>query len=246
MQISRRRIGIQAGLFALGLCLLTPPGAVAQSLRGSRTSLARQNRAARNHHFTYLKNAAAVRKFVSLGLLVPVRGNRDYELSGVSFPYARPEVRLFVERLARQYHATSGEKLVVTSLTRPSSRQPRNASQFSVHPCGMAVDIRRSRSRTARRWLEKVLLSLEARGVVEATRERHPSHYHVAVFPQPYAAYVAAVTAGPEPRYQVRPGDSLWAIARRHGTSVAAIRSVNRIQGTEIFPGQVLVVPAVK
>ncbi len=78
------------------------------------------------------------------GYLVQVRANRDFDLHGVSYPFARPETRTFTLRLANQYRLACGEKLVVTSLTRPLSRQPRNASSRSVHPTGMALDVRRS------------------------------------------------------------------------------------------------------
>ena len=64
-------------------------------------------------------------------------------------------MKLFIERLARQYRGATGEKLVVTSLTRPTREQPGNASRYSVHPCGMAVDFRRPWGRKARRWLEQ-------------------------------------------------------------------------------------------
>ncbi len=189
---SRRRRSV-APLLAAGL-LLCVQGASAQSLRGSSASLDRQVAQARGHDFTHLTGAAQLRRFVDAGLLVHLAGNRDYTLVDVSFPFARPEVRLFVERLSSQYRRACGERLVVTSLTRPLSHQPRNASDRSVHPTGMAVDLRLPAGR-CRGWLEAVLLSLEARGVIEATRERRPPHYHVAVYPKPYAAYVRALTA---------------------------------------------------
>lgn len=182
-------------LVALGAVI----GAEAQSLRGSKASLARQNRQAQAHHFSYLERPQDVRRFVGSGLLVPVKGNRDYELAGVSFPYARPEVRTFIERLARQYRAACGEPLVVTSLVRPNTRQPRNASEDSVHPTGMAVDLRRSAKASCRRWLERMLLQLERRRVLEATRERWPAHYHVALYPRPYLRYIGGRSAKPAP-----------------------------------------------
>jgi hypothetical protein len=116
-----------------------------------------------------------------------VHGNEDLELAGgeVSFPYARPEVKIFLEQLAHAYHAACGEPLVVTSLTRPISRQPWNASPISVHPTGMAVDMRHSDRRACRQWMDSTLLALEGEGMIEATRERWPAHYHVAVFPDP-------------------------------------------------------------
>jgi len=157
-----------------------------------------------------------------------------------------------VERLGAQYRQACGEELVVTSMTRPLSEQPRNASILSVHPTGMAVDFRTSTNSVCRHWLESTLLYLETAGVLEATRERRPSHYHVAVFPDLYADYVnqalaSARDGNPAPapsRYMVRDGDSLWAIARRHGITVSRLVEVNDIRGSRIYAGQVLTVPS--
>ncbi len=179
-------------LISFVLCV-TAPGR-AQSLRGSPASLTRQYEQAKRHDYTFLRQPADVQRFVDLGLIVPVRPGPAYDLARVSFPYARPEVKLVLERLGRQYQAACGEKLVVTSLVRPTTRQPRNAADRSVHPTGMAMDLRRSNKASCRRWLERVLLQLEARGVLEATRENRPPHYHVALFPRPYVQYVAALT----------------------------------------------------
>ena len=219
-----------------------------QSLRGSAASLELQNHVARQHDFTFIDTGDRIRRFASEGWLVRVRPGRDFELHSVSFPYARPEVALFVERLSAQYRAGCGEQLVVTSLTRPTTRQPRSASSRSVHPTGMAVDLRYSRSRNCRAWLERVLTSLEGSGVLEATRERYPAHYHVALFPKPYAAYVQRLTTRSAQRvqqvaYTVRSGDSLWTIARKHGTTVDVLKLTNGIRGSTIYKGQVLDLP---
>lgn len=229
----------------------------AQSLRGSQASLDRQNRQARAHDFTYLADPSHVTRFVGAGLLVQVDGNADYALKDVSFPYTRPEVRLFIERLGAQFRAACGETLVVTSLTRPQSNQPSNASRRSVHPTGMAVDLRRFYdNRACQRWLDRVLLSLEAGGVLEATIETRPPHYHVALFPRQYARYVEGLTgrapalasaggaAAPPTSYEVQSQDTLWRIARRHGTTPQEIQVVNGLSSTTIFPGQVLKIPA--
>jgi hypothetical protein len=186
------RLCRQAALSLLALAACAAPAVTAQSLVGSHESLLKQNEEAREHDFSYLRTAADVRDYVQQGLLVHLPGNADYELATeeVSFPYARPEVKLFIERLADEYHSSCGEMLVVTSLTRPITRQPPNASAISVHPTGMAVDLRRSDSSGCRQWLETVLLDLEGKGVIEATREQYPPHYHVAVFPNPYLQYV--------------------------------------------------------
>ena len=235
-------------LLFLSFCC-TATEVASQSLRGSQASMERQQRMARQHDFTFIRTSAQVERFVNAGYLVRVRGNRDFELSGVSFPYARPEVKLLLERLSAQYHRGCGEKLVVTSLTRPLSRQTRNSSDLSVHPTGMAVDIRRSWSRACRSWLERVLLQLEGSGVLEATRERYPPHYHVAIYPDPYARYVTRLTQQAQEtgetllEYRVRSGDSLWAIAQAHGTSVDRLSSENSLRSSRIYAGQVLIVP---
>ena len=165
----------------------------AQTLRGSTRTMQRQNLIAQDHDFTFLRTSAQIHRFAESGYLERMRGNADYELAAVSYPYARPAVKLFVERLSAQYRSACGEKLVVTSLTRPVQQQPRNASDLSVHPAGMAVDMRISRKRSCVRWLENTLLSLEKQGVLDVTRERRPPHYHVALFPQPYTRYVASI-----------------------------------------------------
>jgi LysM repeat protein len=169
-------------------------GLHAQALKGSRTAMRKQNNVAQNQDYSFLRTTGDVREFVEKGLLVPVEGNSFLKLADVSFPYTRPAVKTFIQRIAPQYKEACGEKLVVTSLTRPLSRQPSNASELSVHPAGMALDVRSSRRSSCRRWLEGTLLSLEGKGVLEATRERRPAHYHVAIFPAAYLSYVENLT----------------------------------------------------
>src|SRR5579863_741866 len=168
--------------------LAVAPAAVqGQSLVGSPESMQKQNDVAREHDYAYLRTPEDVRQAVDLGDLISVRPSEDLELAfeEVSFPVARPQVKVFLEQLGHAYREACGEPLVVTSLTRPITRQPWNASPISVHPTGMAVDLRRSDRRVCRQWIERTLLSLEAEGMVEATLEHYPQHYHVAVFPDP-------------------------------------------------------------
>jgi hypothetical protein len=152
-------------------------------------SMKRQHDAAIEHRYSFLDTPTQVREYVAKGRLEPLLGNANYALAKVSFPYARPEVRVFVERIAADFRAATGELLVVTSLTRPEALQPRNAHELSVHPAGMAADFRVPDDSAARRWLEKTLIAMENDGLVEATRERRPPHYHVAVFREPLLAY---------------------------------------------------------
>lgn len=234
-RLSSLRPSLRALSAALLCCLILfagVPSPEAQSLLGSRTSMLRQNAEAEQHDFSYLQTSSEVREFAEQGWLVRIPGDSNYRVADVSFPYARPEVKVFVERLASQYRNACRERLVVTSLTRPADRQPRNASPLSVHPTGMALDLRRSGRPACRAWLEKNLLVLEENGVVEATKERHPPHYHVAVFPKPYLVYLA--TRGDSPDLTPEP-ESVVRIAKAEGKPV---KTSSTRQSTRIARGK--------
>ena len=114
-------------LFMAGVVVALPSVVEAQSLGGSKASMDRQNQQARAHDFTFLRDGNQVRTFANSGLLVRLTGDDNYQLAGVSYPYARPEVKLFVERLSSQFRAACGEQLVITSLTR------------ATHPCDPSI-----------------------------------------------------------------------------------------------------------
>ncbi|HEX6600549.1 MAG TPA: DUF5715 family protein [Gemmatimonadaceae bacterium] len=188
---------VRAAILAAFLAL---PGRalLAAELRGSPASMVHQHAVAVEEDYSFLRTPADVRRLVDAGKLLPVNPTADYTLSGVSYPYTRPEVLSFIEHFAASYRAATGDRLVVTSLTRPLSTQPRNAHVLSVHPAGMAVDLRVPGNDDDRAFLEHALLSMEKAGMLDVTREHHPSHFHVAVFaPQfePYAALLDSVTA---------------------------------------------------
>ena len=240
-------------------CTLLPAATTsAASLNPSRSALMRQVRAAQAHGAYYARNEADLRTMLLSGELVRVEDSRSLALKrSIRYPYARPEVKLFLERLSQQYQSACGRKLVVTSLVRPKNHQPRNSSALSVHPTGMAMDLRRSSYRACRSWLQRVLLSLENRGLVEAAREHYPPHFHVVLFPDPYLEYLEARDEGlevdefrPQPLvsggtvdYTVRRGDSLWAVARRFNTTVGALWAANGLRSNVLRPGQSLQVP---
>ncbi|MDB4898835.1 MAG: hypothetical protein JWN53_643 [Gemmatimonadetes bacterium] len=180
----------------LALALAIAPFGVAgasPTLGGSESSMVHQHAVAVEERYSFLRSPADVQRLVAEGLLVPVTDGADYSLSGVSFPYTRPEVRSFIEHFAAEYRAGTGHALVVTSLTRPEALQPRNAHVLSVHPAGMAVDFRVPASASDRTFLERALLAMESAAVLDATREHTPPHYHVAVFPDAFHAYAATL-----------------------------------------------------
>jgi len=251
------RLRFPATLLAFVLLGANPRGAAAQSLRGSMASVERMYDKAVSDGLTFYETSNDVRWAAARGELVQLRSDHGYEMHCVAFPFVRPATLTFVERLAENYDRTCGEPLVVTSGVRPETRQPSNSSQRSVHPTGMAVDLRRPTGRCLT-WLRRQLLSLEGTGVVEATEEHHPAHFHVAVFADEYMLYAATqaderptamilarapITPAPK-RYKVRQGDSLWSIAQQHATSVRELVVANRLGHKKIRPGQTLVIPA--
>jgi hypothetical protein len=118
------------------------------------------------------------------GALRLISVTEDLALDEARFPFVLPNTLKFADSLATQYHAACGERLVVTSGARPLDEQPRNASPKSVHPTGMAVDFRKPTVPACLTWLRTNLVALEDQGVIEATEERHPPHFHVAVLHQ--------------------------------------------------------------
>ena len=160
------------------------------SLKGSPSSLDRQNRAAARAGLSKLHSGDDIRRAAERGVVRRVEGSELFELHDVSYPYAHPDLISFIHELARFYGRSCGERLVITSLMRPISEQPRNASDRSVHPTGLAVDLRYP-VRPCRARLEPALLALEREGVVEATRERRPPHYHVTLDPERYLQVAA-------------------------------------------------------
>lgn len=175
----------------LGLLLVPMARARSAELAGSPASMVHQHTMAVRSDYTFSRTASDVRSLVEEGELAHVATTKSVVLSGVSFPYARPEVAAFIEHLARAYRDATGARLVVTSLTRPAALQPGNAHALSVHPAGMAVDFRVPQSAAHRARLEELLIALEQQGMVDVTRERRPPHYHVAVFAEKYAPYAA-------------------------------------------------------
>jgi hypothetical protein len=238
--------------------LVTSAGAAeAQSLRGSRASIDRIYGQARSHDLTFYRTSTSVRNAAKNGELVRLEPNANLRLYDVSYPYTLPTSRTFIYRLAGQYRDACGERMVVTSATRPKSLRLLNSTAKSVHPAGMAIDIRRPTRGSCLRWLRNSLVELNRTKAIEAVEERHPPHFHVAVFPRPYLAYLKrrgvstgklaaamATGSGDGGTYKVRRGDSLWAIARRHNTTVDRLRSANGIRSSTLQPGQVLQIPA--
>ena len=182
-------------------------------LRGSQESVQKMWDFATMHGLAFYQTPRDIDKAVAEGKLVALDGDASYELTrGVGFSYATREAKQFIVSFAPQYLAACGTPLIVTSAARPTNRQPRNSNPYSVHPTGIAVDLRRPPAGACQTWLRKALAELEEQGYIEATEERHPVHLHVAVLTEP--GKIAAlppvgsgVLAGVAPRTQRSDGD---------------------------------------
>jgi nucleoid-associated protein YgaU len=159
-----------------------------KDLRGSKASVEKMYDFALRHRYPFYLTPTTLDTAVARGKLVALTGDSTYELTrGVGFSYATREAKQFVTLFAPQYLAACGAPLTVTSAARPMSRQPHNANPHSVHPTGIAVDIRRPPPGPCLTWVRGALAELEAKGIVEATEEHHPVHLHIAVLQAPGA-----------------------------------------------------------
>jgi hypothetical protein len=243
-------------------------------LHGSKESVERMFDFAQSHRMPFYLTPTNVDSAIAEGKLVALTGDSTYELTrGVGFSYSTREAKQFVLAFAPQYLAACGVPLTVTSAARPMSRQPRNANPHSVHPTGIAVDIRRPPAGPCQTWVRSALTELERQGFVEATEEHHPVHIHLAVLVQPGGKVVlpnlvrtvvarqattpvttVATSSGdiglPKKTvtartYTVRQGDTMWDIANRSGVSMSALSRVNgRAAKGALRPGTTLTLPA--
>ena len=223
-----RRASIVLGAAAAALMSLAPLG-IAQragrqpsALRGSKASVEKMYSFARQHRYPFYLTPATLDDAIAKGKLVPLPGDENYELArGVGFSYTTTESRDFIMQFAPQYLAVCGTPLTVTSAARPMSRQPRNANPHSVHPTGIAVDIRRPYPGPCLTWVRNALAELEARGFVEATEEHHPVHIHLAVLKAPGSRFkLPDLTNGVRVPRQAPP--SVLAASMTPGLSAAA------------------------
>ena len=77
-----------------------------------------------------------------------------------------------------------------------------------------------------------------------------PKSYVASGEPKPIGTLPVSASAAPKlnsgstvSTYKVQPGDSLWLIAKRNGTTVKALRQTNNLNGNNIRLGQTLIIP---
>lgn len=191
-------------------------------------------REAKLHDFSFLETESQLQWFIKEGLLVELRSEANYWVKPMTKgrPYVRPEVREFIRTLSHNLFAHCGEPLVVTSALRFRGVRLKNSPPETVHPTGMAVDLR-APSDECLEDFETELLFLEAEGLIQANKERWPEHYHATVYPRHYAEKLALHARVKKAKYQVRRGDTLSTIAKRFGTSIEALVANNELKSPD-------------
>jgi len=156
----------------------------AQTLRGSRAAVDRAFHTAKRRELPFVRSRREIERRAAEGDYVRLSATRNVRLRGVTTPYVRPLTRSFLGTFAARYQRSCGGPLVVTSAMRPTSIRLANSTVKSVHPTGMALDLR-APGGSCRGWMRRELLAYERRGVVDATEERYPAHFHVVVYRAP-------------------------------------------------------------
>ena len=166
------------------------------ALLGSRPKVQATYFGAVSRGVSFYDDMDDARAAIAAGRFVPLYGNHYYATYRMTLAYATPQAKAFIEWLAPQFVEHCDEMMVVTSALRPKSRSPRNGSQWTVHPAGIAVDIRKPRNQACKPWLRQVLLDAQNKGLVDATEEFHPPHFHIAVKKAPPPLERTVVTSG--------------------------------------------------
>lgn len=156
------------------------------TLRGSKAAVDNAYLRAKRDGLAFARSRREIERGARAGEYVALaRSSSTYRLHGVTTPYVRPATRDFVASFGAAYARRCGEPMTVTSAMRPTSLHLANSVEKTVHPTGMAVDLRAPRSAGCRAWMRTSLLGLEAQGVVNATEEHRPAHFHVVVYRAP-------------------------------------------------------------
>jgi hypothetical protein len=188
---------------------------------------------------------AEMLKFINEGRLVPIETGEFFVVEKMEhgYPYVLPETRDFLRRLGVFWLEHCNERLVITSALRPKN-SPVNSIDNTVHPTGMAVDIRNYHlSRHCRDWVESKKRWFESAGIIQATKEHRHPHYHLVVYPEQFRSFQSGANQVDGAIYRVRSGDTLGVIAKRFGSSINKLVTLNHLDSPDFLRrGQIILV----
>lgn len=158
---------------------------------GEITSSERQYQYAEANYIPFMRTEAQYQESIRSGRFV--RLSHPHLDVGARRPYVLPSTASFIYSIVDEFYSAGCGNLRVNDATRLTRVQPSNASTFSVHAAGMALDLRVSTlSEYCHNVLSTLLQSAEANGLADSTREhwklvggvKVPNpHFHVVVVP---------------------------------------------------------------
>lgn len=160
---------------------------------GEYSTSERQQLFANAHSIPFIRTDAEYRRYIRSGHLV--RLEHPLLVVGARRPYVLPSTAQFIYAIVVEFNNAGCGRLRVNDAMRLISERPANGSPFSVHPAGMALDLRViNLSERCHTVLSELLHAAEAEGRADATREWFPEHFHVVVVPelQPRRVYLSA------------------------------------------------------
>ena len=156
------------------------PARVVSLVGGCQTTSEQQHHYAQKMQLPLMTTEAQYKERIASGYYVPFEGPYLHILA--KRPYALPSTVAFINEMAKEYQTTGCGKLIVRGALRLTTERPPNGSIHSVHPAGMAVDIRTNHiPPVCAEWLRTYLKQKEALGEVDGTHELKPEHLHVVV-----------------------------------------------------------------
>jgi len=172
--------------------LIVPP-----PLKGSHEILLHQNEVADRDGLTRIQDDADLERMRREHLLVALPDNaaiHSDERLPANRRYCRPWTAIFLEQLAREYHARFQTPLQINSAVRTVEFQqrlmrtngnaaPAEGDTASPHLTGQAVDIaKHGLSLTEIAWLRGYLLPLVQEGKVDVEEEFQQACFHISVY----------------------------------------------------------------
>jgi Family of unknown function (DUF5715) len=180
------------------LCMLMVSSLLANaSLRGSKSSLKKQNEEADRENLTRIENDGQLERFKRLGLLVKLPENQFVRIDPRLEPkwrWCRRPAAAFLRDLGREYFKQFHEQLQINSAVRTVEyqRQLRKSNgnataadgeDRSSHLTGATIDLaKKNMSSDEKKWMRKKLLDFKARDLIEPIEERKQACFHVMVF----------------------------------------------------------------
>jgi uncharacterized protein YcbK (DUF882 family) len=181
-------------------------------LRGSYTSLERQNEKTENDNLERIEDDDDLADRIARKMLVPVPASASLTVNGnlpENYRYCRPWTARFLADLARVHGAAFHKPLEVSSAVRTVAYQKRlmesngNAAAAegdiaSPHLTGATIDIvKQGMSRQEMGWMRSRLLRLQQAGMIDVEEEFQQACFHITVY-KSYLPSKPAVTGKPK------------------------------------------------